>query len=346
MANIWVWIETFKDQPASVSFEALGAARQLAGALGGTVTALVCGGDVAGLAGKLGARGADRVLTCGDATLADFRIEPYAALLAKLAREQGADVIVGGATSRGRELFGTVAVDLNAALFADVTELTVVDGQVQATRPVYAGKLLATVAAAHGPLMITVRNRAFPAPDEQAGRTAEAQAVAPALSEDQIACKVQEWILEGEGQVSLNDARVIVSGGRGTSNNNLTPPAGLDAKAQEIWKAQQGFQLVSELASVLGGAVGASRAAVDAGYIPYAHQVGQTGKTVAPDLYVACGISGAIQHLAGMRTAKTIVAINKDPEAPIFKVARYGITGDLFKVVPALTAELKARLGK
>jgi electron transfer flavoprotein alpha subunit len=202
---------------------------------------------------------------------------------------------------------------------------------------VYAGKLLATVSAARGPLMITVRNRAFPAAEEQAGRTAETQAVAPALAEDQIACKVQEWILEGEGQISLNDARVIVSGGRGVSNNNLTPPAGLDAKGQEIWKAQQGFQLVGALASVLGGAVGASRAAVDAGYIPYAHQVGQTGKTVAPDLYVACGISGAIQHLAGMRTAKTIVAINKDAEAPIFKVARYGIAGDLFKIVPALT---------
>jgi electron transfer flavoprotein alpha subunit len=157
---------------------------------------------------------------------------------------------------------------------------------------------------------------------------------------------VQQWVLEAEGQVSLTDANVIVSGGRAVANNNLQPPAGLDAKAQEIWKAQQGFKLVGELAAVLGGAMGASRAAVDAGYIPYAHQVGQTGKTVSPTLYIACGISGAIQHLAGMRTSKNILAINKDPEAPIFKVAQYGVVGDIFKILPALTAELKRRLGK
>jgi electron transfer flavoprotein alpha subunit len=151
----------------------------------------------------------------------------------------------------------------------------------------------------------------------------------------------------GEGGVSLTDAGVIVSGGRGTSNNPaLTPPGGMDEKAAEIWKAQEGFKLVGELAKSLGGAMGASRAAVDAGYIPYNHQVGQTGKVVSPDLYVACGISGAIQHLAGMRTAKVIVAINKDPDAPIFKVARYGVIGDMHQVVPALTEAFKKKLGK
>jgi electron transfer flavoprotein alpha subunit len=151
-----------------------------------------------------------------------------------------------------------------------------------------------------------------------------------------------------EGGVSLTDAGVIVSGGRGVSNNpKLTPPAEItDEKQKEIWRAQQGFALVRELAQVLGAAVGASRAAVDAGYIPYAHQVGQTGKVVSPDLYIACGISGAIQHLAGMRTSKTIVAINKDAEAPIFRMARFGVVGDLFEVVPALTKAFKARLGK
>jgi electron transfer flavoprotein alpha subunit len=151
-----------------------------------------------------------------------------------------------------------------------------------------------------------------------------------------------------ESGVSLTDAGVIVSGGRGTSNNGrLTPPAEItDEKQKEIWRAQQGFELIRQLAAVLGAAVGASRAAVDAGYIPYANQVGQTGKVVSPDLYIACGISGAIQHLAGMRTSKTIVAINKDPEAPIFKVARFGVVGDLYDVVPPLTEAFKARLGK
>jgi electron transfer flavoprotein alpha subunit len=140
---------------------------------------------------------------------------------------------------------------------------------------------------------------------------------------------------------------VIVSGGRGLANNaNLTPPAGMDEKQAEIWRAQQGFKLVNELASVLGGAVGASRAAVDAGYVSYDHQVGQTGKVVSPDLYVACGISGAIQHLAGMRTSKVIVAINKDPDAPIFKLARYGVVGDLYAVLPPLIEAFRQHLGK
>jgi electron transfer flavoprotein alpha subunit len=147
--------------------------------------------------------------------------------------------------------------------------------------------------------------------------------------------------------VSVSDAGVVVSGGRGVSNNPaLTPPAGTDEKQAEIWRAQQGFKLIGELAAVLGGAVGASRAAVDGGYIPYSHQVGQTGKVVAPDLYIACGISGAIQHIVGIRSAKLVVAINKDPDAPIFKVARYGVVGDLFQVVPALTAAFGKKLGK
>jgi electron transfer flavoprotein alpha subunit len=156
-----------------------------------------------------------------------------------------------------------------------------------------------------------------------------------------------EGYVPAEGGVSLTDAAVIVSGGRGVSNNpSLTPPAGMDEKEAEIWKAQQGFKLISGLAQVLGGAVGASRAAVDAGYIPYSHQVGQTGKVVSPDLYIAVGISGAIQHLAGMRSSKTIVALNKDPDAPIFKLARFGVVGDMHEILPLLTEALRQRLGK
>jgi len=156
-----------------------------------------------------------------------------------------------------------------------------------------------------------------------------------------------EGYTAGEGGVSLTDASVIVSGGRGMAYNPaLAAPAGMDEKQAEVWRAQQGFELLKQLAGVLGGAVGASRAAVDAGYVPYAMQVGQTGKLVSPDIYLACGISGAIQHLAGMRSSKTIVAINKDADAPIFKLARYGVVGDVYQILPALIAAMKKRLQK
>jgi electron transfer flavoprotein alpha subunit len=234
---------------------------------------------------------------------------------------------LAGATTRGRDLFGMAAVDLNTGSLADVIALEAKEGAVQATKPVYAGKLLSTVVTnERRPQLISLRPRAFPKPEPDASRSGTVTPVSPALSEDAISLKVVDYAV-AEGQVSLADAKIIVSGGRGVGG-------------------PEGFAPVRELAGVLGGALGASRAAVDAGWIPYAHQVGQTGKTVAPDLYIACGISGAIQHQAGMRSAKTIVAINKDADAPIFKLARYGIVGDLFKIVPALTAEFRKRLGK
>ncbi|MBM3126483.1 MAG: electron transfer flavoprotein subunit alpha/FixB family protein [Chloroflexi bacterium] len=191
--------------------------------------------------------------------------------------------------------------------------------------------------------LVTIRGRAFPKPAQEPVKTGKVNKV-EVKSE---ALTTVEGYSASEVAVNLGDAGIIVTGGRGVSNNpSLTPPDGLDEKQAEIWRAQQGFALVTDLAGVLGGAVGASRAAVDGGYITYAHQVGQTGKVVSPDLYIACGVSGAIQHLVGMRNAKVIVAINKDPEAPIFKVARYGVVGDLFQVVPALTEAFKKKLGK
>jgi len=324
--GIFVWIEHYQGEVAPPSWEAIGAARSIAGAYGGQVSACLFGQDVKGLAQDAIAHGADRVFLADDATLAEFRAEAYASLLSKLAAEYQPAVILMGATARGRELAPTVAVDLDTGAIADVTALEVQDGNVVATRPIYSGKLLSKcVVARRRPQIITLRARAFPKPEPDAGRVGQVVKVNAVVAEDEIKNKVT-GLTTAAGQVSLADAAIIVSGGRGVGGPD-------------------GFAPVAELAKTLGAALGASRAAVDAGWIPYTHQVGQTGKTVSPDLYIACGISGAIQHQAGMRTSKLIVAINKDPEAPIFKLAQYGIVGDLFQVVPALTQAFKEKLG-
>ena len=324
MSEIWVWVEQFEGQAAQVSWEALAAGRKVADAMGASVSALVLGSGVQDLATAAAEYGADKVLVCDDALLADWRPEPYAATVTALAQEQQPAAILAGATSAGRDLLALVATDLEAGLIPDCVKLEVEDGNLVATRPVYAGKLMSKIHPVGGTVLISLRSRAWAPAVREAGRTAEIVAVAPGMAEADV--RVEVLGLEAaEGQVSLTDAGIVVSGGRGVGG-------------------PEGFAPVRELALALGAALGASRAAVDAGWIPYAHQVGQTGKTVSPDLYIACGISGAIQHLAGMRTAKVIVAINKDPEAPIFKLAQYGVVADLFKIVPALTAELKKRL--
>jgi len=323
--NILVWIETFNGAGLSISYECLSEAKRVAN--GGTVTAAVFGQNAAAIAAEAISLGADKAIVCDDATLNDFRAEPYIALLTKVVQDVKPDIVMAGASARGRDVSSGLTVELETGAIADCTALEDKDGQLIATRPVYAGKLLANVIVpAKRPIVITTRSRAFAMP-AATGKTGEVVAVAPVLSEDQITSKVTGFAVEGEGEVSLNDARIIVSGGRGVGGPD-------------------GFKPVAELAKTLGGALGASRAAVDAGWIPYKNQVGQTGKTVAPDLYIACGISGAIQHQAGMRSAKVIVAINKDADAPIFKLARYGVVGDLFQIVPALEAEFKKRLGK
>ena len=327
MANkIWVFIEQVKGNLAQPSLEALGEARRLAGLQGAQVSGLLFGQNVGALAATLVAHGVDEVLVADDATLTEFRAEAYGGLLARLAREQQPSLILAGATTRGRDILGWAAADLETGALADVIALSYADGQLTATRPVYAGKLLASVVAQKSLALVSLRPRAFPKPEPDESRTGNVVQIQAGLIEFDLATKVIETLME-EGRVSLADARIIVSGGRGVGGPD-------------------GFAPVRALATTLGAAVGASRAAVDAGWIPYAHQVGQTGKTVSPDLYIAAGISGAIQHQAGMRSAKTIVAINKDPDAPIFKLARYGVVGDLFKIVPALDAEFKKRLGK
>jgi electron transfer flavoprotein alpha subunit len=345
-AKVLVYIDHFQGEPVASSWEAVGAARTMAAGLGGEVAAMVVGSGVAGLADQAIAHGADSAMVAEADGLKDYRAEPYASTVAKMARASEAAVILFPTTGRTRELAGMVAVDLETGVTPDAVAFEVAGGAVVATRPIYGGKLL-TKETSKGPrpYLLTLRARVFPKPEPVAGKTGPVEKVAADMgspSTEVLGYKASD------GGVSLTDAGVIVSGGRGVSNNpKLTPPADVaDEKQKEIWRAHQGFALIRDLATTLGAAVGASRAAVDAGYVPYANQVGQTGKVVSPDLYVACGISGAIQHLAGMRTSKTIVAVNKDPEAPIFKVARFGIVGDLFEVVPALTKAFKARLGK
>ena len=333
-----VYIDHFKGEVQPASWEALGLAKSL-----GSASAVVFGSGVDVVAKAAFEYGADEVLAADDPTLGDYRAEAYASTLTALASAQSPDLILFPTTARTRELAAMTAVDLNTGVLTDITGLEADGGQLVATRPIYEGKVLEKTVCAGKPVLATIRARAFPKPEADTGKSGTATKVdIKADSLTQV-----EGYSASESAVNLGDAGVIVSGGRGVSNNpSLQPPAGLDEKQAELWRAQQGFALITELANVLGGAVGASRAAVDAGYIPYSHQVGQTGKVVTPDLYIACGISGAIQHLVGMRNAKLVVAINKDADAPIFKQARYGIVGDLFQIVPALTEAFKKKLGK
>jgi electron transfer flavoprotein alpha subunit len=342
--KVWIYIDQFKGEGHPGSWEALAAGRDLADQLGGGVTALVFGPQAHDVAGQAFQYGADEVLFAEDATFSEYRPEPFTSLISILAKESTPEVILFPTTTRGRELAAMTAIDLDTGVLPDVIALDVEDGRVVATRPVYAGKILSKVVCTRNPQIVTTRIRAFASSQPDATRSGTPIKVEGVLSEENIPTKVIKYAEVGQG-VSLSDAAVIVSGGRGVSNNpRLEPPVGMDEKDSEIWRAKEGFKLIGELAQVLGAAVGASRAAVDAGYIPYEHQVGQTGKVVAPDLYIACGISGAIQHQAGMRTSKVIVAINKDPDAPIFKLARFGIVGDLFDIVPALTEAFRDRL--
>jgi len=334
----FVYVDHFKGEVQPASWEALGLAKSL-----GTASVVVFGSGVDAITKAAFEFGADEVLLADDAALTDYRAEPYASTLAALASAQGPDLILFPTTARTRELAAMMGVDLNTGVLTDISGLEANGDQLIATRPIYEGKLIEKVVCSGKPVIATIRARAFPKPEAEAGKSGTATKVEvkpEALTE-------VTGYSTSESAVNLGDAGVIVSGGRGVSNNpSLTPPDGMDEKQAEIWRAQQGFALITELANVLGGAVGASRAAVDGGYIPYSHQVGQTGKVVTPDLYIACGISGAIQHLVGMRNAKLVVAINKDSDAPIFKQARYGVVGDLFQIVPALTEAFRKKLGK
>lgn len=326
--SILVWIEQINNQAVASAWEVLGKARQLASELDTTVTALVMGAETAATAAAAQTYGADQVLTATDPALAPFRLGAYSAVLKTAIVQSAATIILTSATARGRELSAAVACALEAGLAPDAVDLRVEAGKLVAVRAIYSGNILADVTFNSSLQVASVRPRSFPLPEAGAA-AGRVEALAVAIDEGALGEKVIASQTADSGEVNLGDARIIVSGGRGVAND---PAAG--------------FALVGELASVLGAAMGASRAAVDAGYIPYKYQVGQTGKTVRPDLYIAAGISGAIQHMAGMGGSKLIVAINKDSDAPIFSRAHYGIVGDLFAVLPALTAEFKKRLGK
>jgi electron transfer flavoprotein alpha subunit len=320
MADIWVIAEVREGAVKKATHELFSAARELAA--GGTVTGVLAGHGVAGLAGELGAHGADRVLVLDDPRLARYSPDGHAAALARLAAERAPDVILAPSTSRGRDLLPRLAAALGVAMAADVVGMAMVDGRLVAERPVYAGKATARVRLSSNPQVASVRPNCYPV-----STTAGAGVVETVpLGEHSAMAVVTGVEVSQSARPDVAEADVIVSGGRGMG-------------------APEHFGLLEALADVLGAAVGASRAVVDAGWRPHDEQVGQTGKTVSPTLYIACGISGAVQHLAGMKTAKYIVAINKDRDAPIFAVADYGIVGDVFETVPALTAAVKALQG-
>lgn len=322
-AGVCVFAEQRGGQIASVAIEALGEGRKLADALGQPLHAVVMGSRIAEAAEELRHYGADTVHLVDHEALADFQDEPYAAALCAVVRKCKPAVVIVGATNIGRSFVPNTAVRLGVNVTAGCTALRIDDGNLVATRPAYGGAVFADVAVPEArPQIVTVRRKALEPALRSDEPTAELEPfdLPPCAASPKT--KFIEAVVEELGSIDVSEADIIVSGGRGIGG-------------------PEAFGILKELADAMGGAVGASRAAVDAGWIPYAHQVGQTGKSVRPKIYVACGISGAIQHLVGMRASDTIIAINRDPEAPIFKVATYGIVGDVHQIVPALTARFK-----
>ncbi|MGH2566764.1 MAG: electron transfer flavoprotein subunit alpha/FixB family protein [Bacteroidota bacterium] len=307
------------------AFEVVGAAKKIAEETKGEVVALVVGSGVSSIAPSLGGHGAGKVVVVDDTRLALYSTTAYAKIIAEVVRKEQAEVVLLAATAMGKDVGPRVAVKLQAGLAVDCTALNVQAGGIIATRPVYAGKVLADVKITTPLKIFSLRPNVFTA---GAGKGTEApvEKFDVALAEEDFAAVVRE-VTQAAGKIDVAEANIIVSGGRGL-------------------KGPENFNIIEELAAAFGGAVGASRAVVDAGWRPHDEQVGQTGKTVSPSLYIAVGISGAIQHLAGMSSSKYIVAINKDKDAPIFQVADYGIVGDAFEIVPALTNEIKKLLGK
>ena len=308
------------------SFETIRKARQTADELGGTLKALVIGNSINDAAKELGKYGAENVVAVNNDKLAHYSTTAYTKVVSEIVKKENAQVVFLSATALGKDLAPCVAARVDGAVAADCTDLKIDGGDIVATRPVYAGKALVDVKIEAPVKIFTLRPNVFPA-GEPSGNDANVEEASVDITDEDLKSKVIEIKETSKGKLDVTEADIIVSGGRGL-------------------KSPDNFYLVEELADVLGAAVGASRAVVDAGWRPHDEQVGQTGKTVSPALYIALGISGAVQHLAGMSSSKYIVAINKDSDAPIFQVADYGIVGDALEIAPALKEELKKALGK
>jgi len=328
--DVWVFAEQTDGKIMSITYELLGEGKKLADSLGMNLCAVFLGSGIKEKVQELVARGAQKVYLVDKPELAYFQDEPYSAVLIDLVNKHKPNILLCGATTIGRSLISRVAVSVNAGLTADCTGLAI-DPETKnllQTRPAFGGNIMATIISPNNrPQMSTVRHKVMKEAVADQSRKGEVliQDVAAAVLQSRT--KRLKFEAEAETTVNIAEADIIISGGRG------------------MGKAEN-FAILKELASVLGGGVGASRAAVDANWIAYSHQVGQTGKTVCPKIYFACGISGQIQHLAGISASDIIVAINKDPDAPIFKMATYGIVGDLFTIVPLLTEEFRKLLKK
>ncbi|MCK9407884.1 MAG: electron transfer flavoprotein subunit alpha/FixB family protein [Bacteroidetes bacterium] len=323
--KILAFAEQRNGQFKKTAFEVVTAAKTIAGQLNGEVIAVVVGNNIASIAGQLGGYGVAKVLIVEDTRLELYSTTAFAKIIADVVKEEGVEIILLPASEMGKDVAPRVSVKLDAGLAAGCTALKVENGIVKATRPVYAGKGLVDVIVKTPVKLFTLRPNVFTA-SAPGNIEAVVERRQVNLEETDFAVSVKE-IKASSGKKDVAEADIIVSGGRGL-------------------KGPEHFGMIEELAGSLGAAVGASRAVVDAGWRPHDEQVGQTGKTVSPSLYIAVGISGAVQHLAGMSSSKYIVAVNKDKDAPIFTIADYGIVGDAFEVVPAITAEVKKILGK
>jgi electron transfer flavoprotein alpha subunit len=322
--DIWVLAELDGGQPKKIAREMVSKAAELAKSLGGKATAVVLAGTAVPDAASLGEYGAAAVYLATDARFDQYLVTPQVDALAALAKEHQPKAILVGATLNGRDIAARLAARLRTGLNSQVTDVKALNGGLSVTMPIFGGALVAECGfAGEGPAIILARPNAFAA--VKGGSPAQVIPFTPAIGEAALA-KITSRVAAEGSQVNLEESPVVVSGGRGVCDPG-------------------NFSLVRDLADTLGGAVGASRAAVDAGWMPYPHQVGQTGKTVKPSLYLACGISGAIQHKVGMQTANRIVAINKDAEAPIFSFADFGVVGNVLEIMPLLTKEIKQRKG-
>ena len=339
--GVYVFAQQVDNEISSIAFELLGKAKELAAPLNTEVTAVLIGSDIKGLADQLAEYGADKVIVVDDPELKEYRTEPYAHALSSVINEFKPEIVLVGATAIGRDLGPTVSARVATGLTADCTVLEIGDfplvaipgkedqqkhNQLLMTRPAFGGNTIATIACPDTrPQMATVRPGVMQKIDPIVGAKANVVEYNPGFTPNNRYVQIKEIVKAVSNTKDIMDARILVSGGRGVGS-------------------AENFKMLEELAEVLGGTVSCSRACVDSGWLPRDLQVGQTGKTVRPSLYFAIGISGAIQHVAGMEESDIIIAINKDEDAPIFDVAHYGIVGDLNKVVPQLTAQLKAEL--